>query len=290
MYPASRMEDGNPRYWGLSTRLVRPVPLATPDGVQLGAWHHLPESASTDGSEAGFDAALKAPGFVCLFFHGNGGHRGHRTDLYRTLSALGLHSVNIDYRGYGDSAGSPSEEGLTTDARTAWAWVTGRGVPPGRVVLYGESLGCAVAIRLAMELCEAGTPPAGMVLEAPFSSMTDAAANHYWFIPVRLIALDRWPSDRRIGKVTCPVLHFHGRRDWVVPFKLGKRLFEATPEASASGIEKRLVELPDAGHNNIRTDHADRHREELGAFFDVLRKGTAETPPSKNSGKPSEND
>lgn len=290
MYPASRMQDGNPQYWGLSSRMVREVPLTTPDNVQLGGWHHLPDDASTDGSEAGFDAALKESGRVCLFFHGNGGHRGHRTDLYRTLSALGLHSVNIDYRGYGDSSGSPSEEGLTTDARTVWEWVAGKGVTADRIILYGESLGCAVAVRLAMELCEAGTPPAGMVLESPFSSMADAAAKHYWFIPVRLIILDRWPSQERIGKVTCPVLQFHGHRDWIVPFKLGKRLFEATPEASESGIEKRLVELPDAGHNNIRTEFADRHREELATFFDALRKKDTASRPPENGDNRSESD
>ncbi|MBI3828973.1 MAG: alpha/beta hydrolase [Planctomycetes bacterium] len=273
-YPVLREPAIDPQRAGFPDGQARNLALETSDAVRLGAWHVRP-TKSRAAVDADFDAALKSPGPVDLFFHGNGGHRGHRPDLYLTLADLGAHVLAIDYRGYGDSAGSPSEEGLALDARAAWDWlVNEKGVAPARIVLHGESLGCAVAIRLAKECCEAGTPPAGLVLEAPFTRLTDAAASIYWFVPVRLLLRERYPSIERIGAVTCPILVFHGPQDGVVPFKQGRELFEAAPAASRSGVAKRFVEVPGAGHNDLRERAGAAYRKELETFFASCKDAT----------------
>jgi fermentation-respiration switch protein FrsA (DUF1100 family) len=280
IYPASRLANGDPAASGVPSRWARYISATTADGVRLGGWQLLPLARGGED----FDAALTDGAVVSLFFHGNGGHRAHRGDVYALLGALGLHVVAFDYRGYGDSDGTPSEEGLAQDARAAWAWlVAAHGVPAGRVVLHGESLGCAVAVRLAQELCLAGTPPAGLVLESPFANLTETAAALYWFLPVRLLLRDRFPSDERIRSVTCPVLVFHGHRDPIVPFRQGRKLFDAAPAASASGRPKRFVEFPDAGHNDLRAASADLYEHSLREFLEGLKAQTGQTPPSSGS-------
>jgi hypothetical protein len=267
IYPASRVGELPPSAAGYAPKDARGVTATATDGVKLGGWHILP----TRERGKDFDAALKDGGLVDLFFHGNGGHRGHRLELYQTLSGFDCHVAAFDYRGYGDSEGSPTEEGLARDAQAAWEWVRARGVPAERVVLHGESLGCAVAIRLAQELCQAGTPPAGLVLESPFASLTATASSLYWFLPVRLMLRERYPSDERIGAVTCPILVFHGHGDAIVKFEHGKRLFDLAPAASASGTPKRFVEFRSAGHNDLRAADLEAYEKALREFVNVLR-------------------
>ena len=267
IYPASRASNLAPSTAGYSAKDARGVAATAGDGVKLGGWHILPWRER--GKD--FDAALKDGELVDLVFHGNGGHRGHRLDLYSTLSGFGCHVVAFDYRGYGDSEGSPTEEGLALDAQAAWEWVRARGVPPERVVLHGESLGCAVALRLAKELSEAGTPPAGLILESPFASLTATACSLYWFLPVRLMLRERYPSDERIGAVTCPILVFHGHQDPLVKFEHGRRLFDLAPPASASGVPKRFVESRNAGHNDLRAADLEAYEKALREFLEVLR-------------------
>lgn len=251
IYPGTRESSIDPARAGFSTQRARDFSLQTQDGVRLGAWQVLPSSIKA-GTEKEFLDHLRSGGFVFLCFHGNGGHRGHRGDRYTVLSSLGCHVLAVDYRGYGDSAGSPSEAGLALDAQAAWDWLTKDcGVPPERIILQGESLGCAVAIRLAQERSAAGAPPAGLVLEAPFTSMADVAAKHYWYLPARLILRETYPSLERIGTVTSPILVMHGKLDHVVPFEHGQRIFEAAPAASARGVPKRFVEFPRAYHSDL---------------------------------------
>ena len=93
--------------------------------------------------------------------------------------------------------------------------------------------------------------PGGLILRSTFSSLTDAGAYHFPWLPVRWVLIDRFPSEQRIRDVTCPLLQFHGRRDTIVPLRLGQKLFAAAPEKSASGVAKKFVELPNADHNDV---------------------------------------
>jgi hypothetical protein len=268
IYPAGRTTQTDPALYGFPPQVARNITAGTSDGVRLGGWHLLPRGKQG----ADFDAALAAADLVDLFFHGNGGHRGHRGDVYQAMMGFGLHVVAFDYRGYGDSQGSPCEEGLALDARAAWNRVVRQHrVPPGRVVLHGESLGCAVAVRLAAELCLAATPPAGLILESPFASLMQTAGSLYWFLPVRLMLRERYPSAERIEAVTCPILVFHGRRDAIVKFEHGRKLFDAAPAVSGSGVPKRFVELAGAGHNDLRGADAVAYQRALKEFLEACR-------------------
>ena len=259
------MQSNDPADVGLPTNKARNLELTTEDGVQLGAWHILPDGKETRD----FDKALSSGSPVVLFFHGNGGHRAYRVDFYQAFNRADCHVIAVDYRGFGDSKGRPSSDGLACDARAAWKWALDRGVKPERIVLYGESLGCAVAVRLAQEQSLAGTPPAGMALECPFASLQSTARSLYWFLPVRLILRESFPSDERIADVTCPILVQHGRQDRVVRFKHGRQLFEAAPERSADGTPKRFVEYPNATHCDLLYVDPGTYDSELRAFLAV---------------------
>lgn len=175
-----------------------------------------------------------------LHFHGNAGNAGDRAEIATALHGAGYGVLLAGYRGYGGNPGRPTEQGLTTDAR-AWAdWLVQRGISGRKLVLYGESLGTGVAVRLATE-----RKAAGLILEAPFTSITDVAARAYPVLPVRLLLLDRFDSLSRIADIQAPLLVIHGEKDRVVPVDLGRRLFAAAP------APKTPVWLPRAGHNDL---------------------------------------
>lgn len=244
---------------GFREGTVESVAFTAPDGVRLNGWWVLaePERAPAD-----------VPWLV-LYFPGNAGHRAFRYEEISVLTDHGADVLIFDYRGYGDNAGSPSETTLAADAREAFRFATEeRGVPHDRVVLYGESLGGGVATRLAAEMCAAGTPPGGLVLRSTFSSLVDAAAYHFPWLPVRWVLVDRYPSARRIASVTCPILVIHGTKDTIVPLALGKRLFEAAPTTSTSGVAKRFIELPTADHNDVLFVARRELREAVGRFLE----------------------
>ena len=194
--------------------------IATADGERIVAWWKPPEPGRA----------------TLLYFHGNGGSLLNRRDRARLLTADGRGLLLVSYRGYSGSTGSPTEEGLREDARAAYAWLAER-VEPRRIVLYGESLGSAVAVHLAAE-----RPVGGVILDAPFTSATDVARLHYWYAPVDLLLLDRHRSVEAIGGLKAPLLVLHGDRDGIVPIDLGERLFAAAPEP------KRFVRLPGVDH------------------------------------------
>ena len=114
-----------------------------------------------------------------------------------------------------------------------------------------EKLWASAAIGLASELPRKKTPPAGLILRSTFRSLADAGAYHFPWLPVRWLLIDRFPSVQCIRDVTCPLLQFHGRRDTIIPLRLGKQLFAAAPEKSASEVAKQFVELPNADHNDV---------------------------------------
>lgn len=265
---------------GLPVGQVHDFTMWTSDGVMLHGWHVLAEDRRCQ-TAADCDSELATAPWVVLFFHGNAGNRGHRVADCKTFAALGADVLIFDYRGYADSSGSPSETGLTADARALWNYATQeRHVPPERILLNGESLGGAVATRLAADLSQAGTPPAGLILLGTFSSLVDMAAYHYPWIPARWLLIDRYDSARHIAQVTCPILQFHGTHDDIVPVESGRRLFAASREQSRSGIAKEFLEVPHAGHNDFRESDL---REPLGRFFERLAKKNGNRPQTEDT-------
>ena len=182
------------------------------------------------------------PSAVILFSHGNAGHLADRADLLRLLALeVGAAVMIYDYRGYGRSEGSPNERGILADARAARAWLAQRaGIDPRDIVLMGESLGGAVSVDLA-----AADGARALVLESTFTSIPDVAAHHYPWLPVRWLMRTRLDSDAKIGRYRGPLLQSHGDADRIVPYALGKRLFEQANEP------KRLITLPGYDHNDF---------------------------------------
>lgn len=149
--------------------------------------------------------------------HGNAGHIGHRLGTAAPYVAAGYGVLLVEYRGYGGNPGRPSEEGLVADGRAALDWLAAEGVPPDRTVLYGESLGTGVAVRLATEY-----PVAGIVLEAPYTAVVDVARSRFWFLPVGLLLQDRFESLGRLADVSAPILVLHGTADRVIDLHTGR--------------------------------------------------------------------
>ena len=250
---------------------VHSVTMESEDGLTLHGWLVLANGQLVD-SGAACDRALAAGRPCVLYFSGNAGNRRYRVDEFRVFTALGCDVLVFDYRGYGENEGSPSQERLAADARAAWSYATEqRQIAPSRMFLFGESLGGAVAVRLAAEQSAAGTPPGGLILRSTFSSMADVGSYHYPWLPVRLVLVDRYPSADRIGEVSCPLLQLHGARDTVVPLQFGRRLFAAAPERSAGGIAKRFVELPDADHNDVLSAAEAEYRRAIAEFLAAAR-------------------
>ena len=173
-----------------------------------------------------------------LLCHGNGGNVSDRVPHIAHLNAAGFDVLAFDYRGYGRSTGRPSEAGTYRDARAARRALLER-ADPDRVLYLGESLGAAVALELAHH-----HPPAGLILQSPFTSVRDMARLHYPVVP-RALVPDAYPSLRLIRQLAIPLLVLHGERDDIVPLLHGEELYEA-----AAG-PKRLVRFPRAGHNDL---------------------------------------
>ncbi len=212
-----------------------------------------------DGLELrhGYRPPAAPDGPVVVLFHGNAGHIGHRADKFRALPAAGVGLLLAEYRGYGGNPGSPTEDDLTEDGRRLLTWLAGQGVGPERTLLYGESLGSGSAVKLAAAQAEGrignsgeARPYAGLILEAPFTSIADVAQSHYWYLPARWLLLDKWEIADDIGKTGTALLVIHGERDRVVPTKFGRRLYEMAPEP------KEALFLPNGDHNGLWYDPA----------------------------------
>lgn len=222
------------KYHGLEN--VELLRLPTSDGLHLVTWH-------LKG-----DPALP----TIVYFHGNAGTLMDRADKYATLNAQGFSVIAPSWRGYSGNEGSPSEEGLYTDARAAITYAHSLGIPDDRIVLYGESLGSGVAVQMATEIT-----PAALILEAPYTAVSDRAAELYPWIPVRLLIKDHFNSLSKIGKINSPLLIMHGTNDETIPVAHGKKLLEAAP------TPKKGVFILGAGHVDFDLEEVAREVKEF---------------------------
>jgi len=260
----------DPQDAGLSVGRVHTITLTTDDDIRLHGWHVLPNGQAAADRDA-CDRQLDLGRPVVLYFSGNAANRQYRPQEFEVFTRLGCDVFIFDYRGYGENAGSPSEEALAADAQATWKYATEqRNVAPGRIILYGESLGGGVAVRLAAEVSEAGTPPGALILRSTFTSLVDMGSYHYPWLPVRLVMVDRFPSVERIPAVKCPILQIHGAQDTIIPIKFGRKLFETAPDASATGIPKRFVELSEADHNNVIRRAEPEMAQAVGEFLESV--------------------
>jgi fermentation-respiration switch protein FrsA (DUF1100 family) len=216
-------------------------------------WWHPPgvsfeeaEFQAADGTRLhGWYFEVGKPQAVILFCHGNGGNLTHRIDVIEELPRhVNASLLLFDYRGYGKSEGSPDEAGVLADARAARAWLAKRaGVKERDIVLWGESIGGAVAVDLA-----AKDGARALILEDAFTSLPDAAAYHYPLLPVRLLMKSQFNSLASIGKYHGPLLMAHGDADSIVPYSFGQQLFAAANEP------KRFLTQHGADHNDPRDE------------------------------------
>lgn len=223
-----------------------PLFLTASDGVRLRAWW-IPGPAAD------------APVMLCL--HGNGGNLSHRTDKMRLFHDAGAAQLWLDWRGYGESGGSPDEPGLYRDALAGWAWLNAvKAVPASRLVLYGESLGNGPAIELATRVAAAG-----LIVDSAFTSVADMSRRVLPWFPVRLLSL-RFDNLSRLPRVTIPTLFLHSPQDDIIPYEM------ALKNLSASGsAKKRLVDLK-GSHNEGFLDAGPAYPKAIGDFLASLPK------------------
>jgi fermentation-respiration switch protein FrsA (DUF1100 family) len=239
LYFPTRVLGASPKDYRLEAEDLAPV---AEDGVRLFGWWIRGEGRR-----------------AVLFFHGNAGNAADRLERAKTLhDRFGLDVFLVDYRGYGRSAGSPSEAGLARDARAIYETATARGFPDERIVAFGESLGSAVAVGLAAE-----RPCGGVILETPFLSIRAMARRHYPFVPGFLVRT-RFDNAARIGAVRAPKLFLIAERDEIVPPEQGLRLFELAPPPKA------LYVIPGAGHNDTYAAGGEPYWDAIGGFLASL--------------------
>ncbi len=217
-YPGGMYEDAR------FIRGLKDSMIVAEDGVRIHAWF----------------APADSPVATLVMSHGNAGNISHRIEIIRRLQNTGFHVLMFDYRGYGKSEGSPSEEGIYRDGRAAFDYAAMiPGVDPKRIFLWGTSLGGAVAVDVATQ-----RPAAGLILESTFSSARDVARVAYPFLPIHLVLRTQLDSFEKIQRIRTPLLMMHGDRDSIIPIELGKKLFDVANEP------KEFFVIAGADHND----------------------------------------
>ncbi|MEN8041328.1 MAG: alpha/beta hydrolase [Actinomycetota bacterium] len=217
------------------------VEFTTDDGLTLNGWFFAHPQA---------DAAV-------VVFNGNGGNRGGRVGLARSLASLEHGVLLFDYRGYGGNQGQPSEEGLIADGLAAVRFVGGRpDVDPTKIIYFGESLGAAVALGVAEQI-----EPAALVLRSPFASLASVGSIHYPILPMSMLLRDRYDNVERIGRIAAPLLIVAGSADGTIPIDESRHLYDAAAEP------KELVVIEGADHNDYELAGGPQLIEAVGEFL-----------------------
>ena len=197
---------------------IERVKITTADNIELLGWFH--------------EKNLKE--FKTLiFFHGNAGSLENRIHKLNHFQDMDINFLIIAWRGFSGNNGKPSEQGLYIDGKSSIDWLIEKGVDEKNLILYGESLGTGVATHLAQNKSYAG-----VILETPFTSMTDAAKKFYPYIPVKFLLKDKFENYKKIKNINSPILIMHGEVDQIVPFKMGKKIYEIANEPKYSYFTK----------------------------------------------------
>lgn len=227
----------------------RDVSIETADGVRLHGWY-VPGDSDR----------------VLLFFHGNAGNISHRLESIRQYRQLGLSVLIIDYRGYGQSEGRTTEQGIYQDAEAAWRYLTeANKTPANRIIVFGRSMGASAAAYLA-----ARHRPLALIVESSFTSVPDIAREYYPWLPVRWLSRLRHSAEEFVARSKSPVLVIHSRDDEIVPFHHGEAIFKA------AGEPKALIEIRGT-HNDAFLRDEQNYLSGLRSFLDQLPSG--ESPP-----------
>ena len=197
---------------------IEKVKVNTSDNLNLLAWFHKKDLKKFK---------------TIVYFHGNAGKLENRIHKLNHFKDMNVNFLIISWRGFSGNSGKPSEQGLYKDGKSAIDWLKNMGLTEKDIILYGESLGTGIATQIAQN-----KKFAGLILETPFTSMVDAAKNVYPYIPVGLLLKDRYENDKKIKKINIPVLVMHGEADKIVPFKMGKKIYEMANQPKYSYFTK----------------------------------------------------
>jgi uncharacterized protein len=244
----------------LENMLVYPAP-RYPEGDWQATWleHEDVSFPSADGTKLhGWYVEHPQPKAVILYCHGNGTHVAYTAEFLAEMrDEFQVSIFAFDYRGYGRSEGKPAEKGILEDAEAAQEWLAKRaGIDKKDIVLMGRSLGGGIVLHLAAE-----NGARGVILQNTFTSLHDAAASHYPWVPVRLLMKNRYDSLSRIGRYSGPIFISHGTADRIIPFAHGQKLF-----AAATG-PKEFFEIAGGDHNDSEPEH---YLPALHKFLDSL--------------------
>jgi fermentation-respiration switch protein FrsA (DUF1100 family) len=185
---------------------IEKVKIRTSDNINLLGWFHKKNLENNK---------------TILFFHGNAGNLENRINKLNHFNDLNVNFLIIAWRGFSGNDGNPTENNLYIDGKSALEWLTNNGVDENNIIIFGESLGTGIATEIAQK-----GNFAGLILETPFTSMVEAAKNFYPYIPVGLLLKDKYENQKKIKSINIPVLVMHGEADKIVPFWMGKKIFD----------------------------------------------------------------
>jgi len=197
---------------------VEKIKIKTKDNIELLSWYHNKNLNKYK---------------TILFLHGNAGSLENRIHKINHFKDMNINFLIIAWRGFSGNKGKPTEQGLYEDARSAVRWLNSLGVEDNNIIIYGESLGTGVATEIAQN-----KKFAGIILESPFTSMIDAGKDKYPYLPVKLLLKDKYESDKKIKNINSPILIMHGKVDNIVPFHMGKKMYELANEPKYSYFSK----------------------------------------------------
>ena len=197
---------------------IEKVKILTEDNIELLAWYHKKKSGDYK---------------TILYFHGNAGALENRIHKINKFKDINVNFLLLAWRGFSGNQGKPTEQGLYKDAKGAIKWLNEKGIENKNIIIYGESLGTGIATEVAQN-----KKFAGIILESPFTSMVDAGSSKYPIFPIKLLLKDKYESNKKIKNIKSPILVMHGEEDKIVPFYMGKKIFELANEPKYSYFPK----------------------------------------------------